>query len=103
MSADSGTTFMSHDSFKSSDFILTATIIQGYAHCLSICELAILYYFLQEDMDEHGIDWEEFVPPADTDVQMLLSHPFRAPSPMNSTPFCVIPLTHLACQIIGME
>ena len=28
--------------------------------------------------------------------RMLLSHPFRAPSPMNSTPFCVIPLTPLS-------
>ena len=54
-------------------------------------------------MDEHGIDWEEFVPPADTDVQNVIVPPIQSPSPMNRTPFCVIPLTHLACQIIGME
>ena len=28
-------------------------------------------------MDEHGIDWEEFVPPADTDVRISYNRPVR--------------------------
>ena len=30
-------------------------------------------------MDEHGIDWEEFVPPADTDVQNVIVPPIQSP------------------------